>query len=358
MGILMEVYAVIMAGGVGSRFWPRSRKRTPKQLLKIFSDLTLIQETVSRIKDLVPFKNILIITNKLQAEEIIKQLPEIPQENIISEPIGKNTAACIGLASILIKKNSPDAVSIVLPADHLILENDKFNEILRDAVNFAYEKKSLVTIGISPTRPETGYGYIEIENTYSPILKVKRFTEKPNRETAIQFISTGNFFWNSGMFIWRVDTVLEEFQKHLPEHFRLLNDIENMLANDKLDNILVKIYPKFDSISIDYGIMEKSDKVFLIKSNFTWNDVGSWEEVYNLSQKDENGMAITANNYYYHNSKNSYVYVPKKFVGLVGVDNLIIIDTEDALLICNKDNAQDVKKIVDYLEKNKLDEYC
>ncbi|HOJ38256.1 MAG TPA: mannose-1-phosphate guanylyltransferase [Ignavibacteriales bacterium] len=358
----MEIYAVIMAGGVGSRFWPRSREKKPKQLLQIFGDRTMIQQTVDRVKEFIPAENILIITNIVQKQEIIEQLPELNKDNIIAEPLGKNTAPCIGLASVLVSRKIKDAVTIVLPADHLIIEKDNFLNILRDAANFAYNHKKLITIGIQPTRPETGYGYIEIDKNQpveEKFYKVVRFTEKPNLEKAKEFLQTGNFMWNSGMFVWRVDTILDEIKNYLPEQFVLLEVINKKLNDNlNLDDILNDVYPKFSSISIDYGIMEKSKEVFLIKSNFTWNDVGSWEEVYNLSQKDENNQAVTAENYFSFNSKNNYIYVPKKFVGLVGVENLIIIDTPDALLICNKDNAQDVKKIVDDLKNRKLDEYC
>lgn len=358
----MEIYAVIMAGGVGSRFWPRSREKRPKQLLQIFGERTMIQQTVDRIKNFIPAENILIITNKVQKDEIINQLPELDKNNIIAEPLGKNTAPCIGLASILVKRKSPNAVTVVLPADHLIVETDNFIDILKSASEFAFNHQKLVTIGITPTRPETGYGYIEIDNDNlmnDKFYKVKRFTEKPNLEKANEFLQSGNYFWNSGMFVWRVDKILQEIKTYLGDHYSLLEKIEeNLLQGKDIDSVLGEFYPKFSSISIDYGIMEKSQDVFVIKSNFTWNDVGSWEEVYNLSPKDEFGQAVTSESYFSYEAKNNFIYVPKKFVGLIGIENLIIIDTPDALLVCNKNNAQDVKKIVDELKNRKLDEYC
>lgn len=356
----MQLYAVIMAGGVGSRFWPRSREKSPKQLLKIFGELTMIQQTVERLEGLVPNERILIVTNKVQKDEIIKQLPKVPAENVIDEPFGRNTAACIGLAAEIIKKKSSDAVTIVLPADHIILEKDKFQTVLKTAAENAYSKETLVTVGIQPTRPETGYGYIQISENQAEkdIFKVVRFAEKPDLETAVKFLESGDFMWNSGMFVWRVDTILNEIKMYLPEHFDGLEKIAAAYGTDLYRAVLESEYSRFKSISIDYGIMEKSNKVFLTKSIFNWSDVGSWEEVYQLTEKDEKKNAAVSNKYFIQNSSNNYVYAKDKFVALVGVDDLIVIDTKDALLVCKREDAQDVKKIVDYLKSNNLTELC
>jgi mannose-1-phosphate guanylyltransferase len=354
----MKIYAVIMAGGVGSRFWPRSTEKRPKQLLKIFGDKTMIQSTVDRINDTVDNENIFIITNKIQKPEIVSQLSSIPKENIIEEPFGRNTAACIGLASLIVQNKQDDGVMIVLPADHIIRDVKAFNEALNSAVNFAYQSKGLVTIGITPTRPETGYGYIQIEEKEEDqgIHKVSTFAEKPNYSTAVRFLESGDFFWNSGMFIWRADSIMEEIQMLMPELYEGLIEIKRSLGQPEFDKILANVYGKLRSISIDYGIMEKSQKVYLTKGNFVWSDVGSWEEVYQLSQKDENGNVKTGN-VYTDMVVDSYIYSPDKFASVIGVDNLIIINTENALLICRRDQAQNVKKIVDHLKINKLTDY-
>lgn len=355
----MNIYAVIMAGGVGSRFWPRSKKALPKQLLKIFGDHTMIQATVNRIKELIDYNRIYIITNELQAPEVKNQLKEIPQENIIVEPFGRNTAAAIGLASVIIKSKDPQAVTIVLPADHIIKEEEIFRNTLNNAAKFAYESKSLVTIGIHPTRPETGYGYIQIDDkkVQDNIYKVLTFAEKPNYATAVRFLESGDFMWNSGMFIWRVDTILEEIRTHMPDLFEGLMVIDKHLDQKDFHDVLINTYGQMKKISIDYGVMEKSARVYLTKGFFTWSDVGSWEEVYQLSEKNSEGNALIGQ-VYTDRVIDSYVYSPDKFTAVIGVDNLIIINHDDTLLVCRRDKAQDVKNVVEYLKINKLDHYC
>ncbi|MFA5803482.1 MAG: mannose-1-phosphate guanylyltransferase [Melioribacteraceae bacterium] len=354
----MNVFAVIMAGGVGSRFWPRSREKSPKQLLKIFDERTMIQNTVDRLEGFVPNQNIFIVTNKLQKEEIRKQLPEIPNENILEEPFGRNTAAAIGLASVLIQKIDPKAVIVVLPADHIIRENDIFQETLRTAVNYANKKAGLVTIGIPPTRPETGYGYIQIDENEleENIFKVLTFAEKPNYETALNFVSSGDFLWNSGMFVWKADAILSEISLLMPELAQALKNISSVFGTPAFEKILLEEYGQLRSVSIDYGIMEKSHKVFLIKGKFTWSDVGSWEEVHQLSNKDKNDNSLVGN-VYTDKTSDSYIYSPGKFAAVIGLDNVIVINTDDALLVCKRENAQEVKKVVDFIKLNKLNDY-
>ncbi|MGD8306574.1 MAG: mannose-1-phosphate guanylyltransferase [Ignavibacteria bacterium] len=354
----MNIYAVIMAGGVGSRFWPRSKKKTPKQLLKIFGDRTMIQQTVDRLEGLVKSENIYIITNKIQKAGILTQLSQIPVENIIEEPFGRNTAACIGLASVLISKKDPDAVTIVLPADHIIRGEKEFHDTLLKAINFANESKGLVTIGIQPSKPETGYGYIQIdENSVTDgIYKVRTFAEKPNYDTAVRFVESGDFFWNSGMFIWRIDVILDEMKTYLPELYEGLTKIYGAIGTKEYEEVLNTVYGLVKKISIDYGIMEKSKKVNLTKGEFEWSDIGSWEAVYELSPKDDQGNARVGN-VYHESSRNSYVYSPDKFAAIIGVDNIIVINNHDSLLICDRSRAQDVKKVIDYLKINELSEY-
>ncbi len=350
----MEIYAVIMAGGVGSRFWPRSREKKPKQLIKIFDDNTMIQNTVKRLNGLVNNENIYVITNMVQKPTVIEQLPQIPQENIIAEPFGKNTAACIGLASILIKQKNPEAVTITLPSDHLIKDEEEFKNCLKNASDFAYDSKGLLTIGIKPTRPETGYGYIQFdENEVSKnIYKVLTFAEKPNLNTAIRFLQAGDFLWNSGIFIWRVDAIINSIKKYLPDLYQGLIQLESKIDSQEFEKELINVYGQLKSISIDFGVMEKADNVFLSKAEFYWNDVGSWEAVYEIAEKNEEGNAIYGDVYSEH-SFNSYIYSQKKFVATIGVEDLIVIDTEDALLVCRKDKAQEVRQVVEYLKMNK-----
>jgi mannose-1-phosphate guanylyltransferase len=354
----MKIFAVIMAGGIGTRFWPRSTEKTPKQLLKIFGENTMIQDTVNRLGGLVENEDIYVITNRIQRPEIINQLKNVPPENIIEEPFGRNTAACIGLASVVIQQKAKDAVTIILPADHIIKEKIEFHKSLKTAAKFAYESKGLVTIGIHPTRPETGYGYIQIDETHvsDNIYSVLSFAEKPNYATAVRFLESGDFLWNSGMFIWRVDTILDEIHQYLPDLHEGLEKIIRDINSPNYSNTLTTVYGQLKSISIDYGIMEKSQKVYLTKGNFTWSDVGSWEEVFSLSKKDENGIA-NVGEIFTDMVVDSYIYSPDKFAAVIGVDNLIIINTKDALLICRRDQSQNVKKVVEHLKVNKLTKY-
>ncbi len=354
----MKLYAVIMAGGVGSRFWPRSKKKLPKQLLQIFGDDTMIQATVKRLSGLIENENIFIITNELQKSEIENQLKDIPVENIIEEPFGRNTAACIGLASVIIKAKDPDAVTVVLPADHIIQDVKMFKQTLEKAARFADESKGIVTIGIEPTRPETGYGYIQINDkpVKDNIFKVLTFAEKPNYATAVRFVDSGDFLWNSGMFIWRCDVILDEIKSFMPDLHEGLVVIGNNLENPNFKEELKNVYAQLKKISIDYGIMEKSTKVFLTKGSFNWSDVGSWEEVYQLSHKNENGNSLIGK-VYTNMVNDSYVYSPDKLTAVIGLDDVIVINHNDSLLICRRDKAQDVKEVVEFLKINKMEEH-
>ncbi|MCJ7553154.1 MAG: sugar phosphate nucleotidyltransferase [Ignavibacteriaceae bacterium] len=354
----MNLYAVIMAGGVGSRFWPKSTKKTPKQLIKMISDRTLIQDTVKRLDGLVDNNRIYVVTNSLQKEEVESQLVNIPNENIIEEPFGRNTAACIGLASVIIRKKDKDAVTVVLPADHIIHDSEEFQNSILRAAEFANESNGLVTIGINPSKPETGFGYIQVDDEIvkDNIYKVYTFAEKPNYATAIRFIESGDFFWNSGIFIWRTDAILDEIKILMPDLYEGLEKIDKAIGLPKYNEALKNIYGQLRKISIDYGIMERSKRVYLTKGNFRWSDIGSWEEVYSLSEKDNDGNVI--NGLVYTDMViDSFIHSEEKFTAVIGVDNLVIINSNDTLLVCRRDKSQEVKKVVDYLKLNKMDQF-
>lgn len=353
----METYVVIMAGGVGSRFWPRSKQRKPKQLLRIFGENTMIQDTVNRMDGIVKKENIFVITNKIQKPRVKDQLPNIPEENIIAEPFGKNTAPCIGLAAAIIEKKSKDAVIITLPADHLIKDVDKFQQTIKTAVEYAGSSDGLVTIGIKPTHPETGYGYIQIneENAEDSVHKVLTFAEKPNLETAERFLEDGDFLWNSGMFIWKVDSIISEIRNFMPDLYEGIQEIKEAWGTAEFEPVLTKVYGQLKSISIDYGIMEKSEKVYLTKGDFNWNDVGSWESVYNLTEKDEKKNALIGD-VYTQNTEGAYVFSPRKFTAVIGLKDVVVINTQDSLLVCDRKKSQDVKNVVDHLKFHKKTE--
>lgn len=359
----LSVFSVIMAGGVGSRFWPKSREKNPKQLLPILGEQTMIQQTFERMRGIVPEKNNFIVTNKLQRAQIAKQLPMLSEENILVEPVGRNTAPCVALAALFIHRLDPEAVMVVVPADHIVQNYEEFTKVIEAAIEVAANSSSLVTIGIQPNRAETGYGYIQIDDSIGKkkngnytAYKVKAFAEKPNIETANRFLESGDFLWNSGMFVWRCDAILNEIKKSLPELYSHFEILKETIGTNLFETKLQDVYSKIKSISIDFGVMEKSDNVRVFRGNFGWNDVGSWDEVVRLSEKDENGNTIKGN-VIPIDSKNSYFLSNGKLIATVGIDNLIVINTDDAILICKKDDSQNVKKIVDYLRYKQMNDY-
>jgi mannose-1-phosphate guanylyltransferase len=356
--------AVIMAGGVGTRFWPRSREKSPKHLLQIVGKGTMIQSTVKRVEGLVRNDDTFIVTNRLQKTGIAKQLPQLPDENIIMEPVVRNTAPCIGLAALHVRRIDPSAVMVVLPADHLIQDEEEFRRVLSVAVATAEESGSLLTIGIHPTHPETGYGYIQIYNEagdHNPyfsrgVSKVKTFAEKPNLQTAQQFLASGDFLWNSGMFVWRADAIISEIEKCLPDLYAELMKIDKAIGTPQYQSTLELVYGMIRGISIDYGVMEKSGQVYVIPGTFGWSDIGSWDEVCRISGKDDSGNTITGK-VIQKDTKNTYIYSPEKVVATIGVEDLIIVNTDDALLICKKGRSQEVKEVSDYLRRKQMNEY-
>ena len=358
----MTVYSVLMAGGVGTRFWPRSREASPKQVLNITGENTMIQDTFRRLQNLTDPQNVYIVTNDVQKKLIHQQLPELNDKNFVIEPFGRNTAPCIGLAAIQIASQDPDGVMIVLPADHVIQNVNEFEQVMQLAIKFADEHNALVTMGITPNEPATGYGYIQggsvvFDAGHHKVLKVRTFAEKPNLETATRFLESGDFFWNSGMFVWKARTILEEFERYMPEMFELLQTIESAIDTPRYNEVLQDVYEQMENISIDVGIMQQSERVFVIPADMGWNDVGSWETVYEISEKNPQRNAGMFKSLININATGCYAYSPDKVVALVGVEDLIVVDTGDALLVCHKDAAQDVKKVVDELKKRGLKQW-
>ncbi|NQV18121.1 MAG: mannose-1-phosphate guanylyltransferase [Armatimonadetes bacterium] len=347
--------ALIMAGGVGTRFWPLSRESNPKQFLKIVSDKSMIQMTVERLLNKIEIEDIFIVTAKSQVELIRKHIPELPEENIIIEPFGMNTAPCIALSALyLSRKYDKKETMIVLPADHLIKDEKAFLQSL-DIARKSAEDEYLVTFGIKPDYPTTGYGYVESEQEISKnVFSVKQFKEKPDIKTAESFLKAGNFFWNSGMFMWKIETILKAFQNHLPEVASLLNRISIKWDEKGTCADISDQYTQMPKLPIDIGIMEKAEKRVIIPVDYGWNDVGSWKALYDVSQKDENKNVMNCESEIIE-SRNNYVN-SDKFVALIGVENLIIVDTKDALLISRKADSEQVKEIVNKLKDDKRHE--
>lgn len=351
------VYAVIMAGGSGTRFWPKSIKSLPKQFLNLFGDGTMIQNTAKRIEGIIPQERIIVVTNESYVSIVREQLPKVPFENIVGEPVAKNTAPCVAIAAELIRQKDPNAVMVVLPADHHITEPDIFIDILSSAVAKAESGEVLVTIGIQPSRPETGFGYIHSDSSSkenlegNTVLPVKAFTEKPNEVVAKQFVESGDYFWNSGMFIWRADTVLKEIAKQLPSMYEELENSSVELYGSAHNAAINDFYHACESISIDYGIMEGARSVFVVPGDFGWNDVGSWTAVYDLAEKDSQGNSVQTLNATFAEATNNLVLSnSEKMISVVGLENVAVVETEDAILVCNLDKAQGVKQIVDQLK--------
>jgi mannose-1-phosphate guanylyltransferase len=361
------MFAVIMAGGKGSRFWPRSREKMPKHLLDIQGERTIIRETVDRIRPLVPPERTLIVTGRSHAAELIRQLPEIPSENILIEPVGRNTAPCIGLAALHIQKRVPDAVMLVLPSDHRIGDEAEFRRVLEAAGKTAAEGNPLVTIGIRPTGPETGYGYIEqgdpwghdaasCPHSAGRIYRVRSIREKPPLEQAREFLRQGGFCWNSGMFVWKASTILGAVKRFLPELHEGLMQIREALGTEREEEVVGDVYSAQKAVSIDYGVMEKAEDVLVVPGDFGWSDLGSWDALWEVSEKDENGNAVRGE-FIGIDAGDCLIHSPGKLVALVGVRDLLVVETDDALLICRRGQSQDVRKVVEILEKKGLNIY-
>lgn len=337
-----------MAGGIGSRFWPMSTQKFPKQFHDILgTGRTMIQQTFDRINQLIPTKNIYVITNQEYVDLTQQQLPQIPSENIVGEPAMKNTSACNLYMAKKIENVNPEANIIVMPADHLILKEKTFLDKLELAFDLASKNDYLITLGITPTRPDTGYGYIQfIQEKDQAVSKVKTFTEKPNLEIAKNFIESGDFLWNAGIFIWNTKSILSAFKKYLPEMLNQFNEGEYNCDAEK--EYIETIYPTVSKISIDNGILEKADNVYVIPANLGWSDLGTWTSVYTNADKNDDNNAISSKNVLTYNSKGNVIRIKNQNKAAVidGLKNYIIVDTEKALLICPRDNDQLIKEYV------------
>jgi len=355
----MKVTAMIMAGGRGERFWPKSRKSLPKQFLSLTDDgVTMIQDTVSRILPLVDMEDIYIVTNRDYKELAMEQLPELPEENVLCEPVGRNTAPCVGLAAMHIGSKYDDALMIVLPSDHLIKYNSMFLNVLRDACAVAEKGENLTTIGITPNYPETGYGYIKFDPDQSEgrAYSVERFVEKPDLKTAKKYLADESYLWNSGMFVWKVSTILADIEKYIPNTYEGLVKIKEAIGTEEQDAVLEAEFQKMESESIDYGIMEKADHIYVIPGTFGWDDVGSWLAVGRIRSTNEFGNTVHGNVIIVE-TKNSIIEGTDKLIAAVGLKDIIVVDTDDALLICDKGHAGDIKKVLENLRICNRNEY-
>ncbi len=354
-------YVAIMAGGIGSRFWPMSRADFPKQFLDILNTgRTLIQTTFDRFVQFIPVENIYIVTSESYKEIVKKQLPELNVANILCEPSRKNTAPCIAYISYKLNELNPNANLICAPADHLITEQEAFKKVCMDALHFTSHIKALLTLGIKPTNPNTGYGYIQYEqlSVSENIYKVKTFTEKPDKELAKTFIASGDFLWNAGIFVWEVKNIIKAFEKLLPEMHEVF-DAEKANLNTKNETEAIeRIYPQCVNISIDYGVMEKADNVYVIPSSFGWSDLGTWASAYDIIEKDYLDNAVAGNNVVVIDATKNMVHVDnKKLVLLQGLEDFVVVDTKDVLLICKKNKEQEIKEYVAEIKRSKGDKY-
>lgn len=358
-------YPVILAGGRGTRFWPLSRKKHAKQLLALDGKRTMIQQTVARLRPLASSKRFWIVTNDDLRPAILKQLPKLPKEQVLAEPIGRNTAPAIGLAAFLLLRVNPNAVIGMFPSDHVIADEKSYRETIERGVEIAAAGENIVVLGIRPTRPETGYGYIEVGSpSGSEALPVRRFTEKPGTEQAATFLSAGNYFWNSGMFLWSARTLANALREHLPNTALILEKIAAAFGTRQFPRTFRKLYPKCENISVDYAVLEPrsakgehASKIFCLPADFGWNDLGSWTALHEhrtAKSSAPEGNLIHGANAFVLNARGNYVHAPGKFVATVGVNDLVVVETEDALLITTRQHAQDVGKVVKYLDEKKL----
>ena len=377
----MALHAVIMAGGVGSRFWPRSRRATPKQFLDVFGDASLIQNTFARLQPLVEPEHVWVVTHQDYAETTRQHLPAVPAGHVLGEPVARNTAPCVALAAARLLAEDPDATMIVLPADHLIANVGRFHQVLQAAVEAAQpepgERGALVTIGVRPTHPETGYGYVQYDadgdgrpdrdaarrtlpardDGRPRAYPVLTFAEKPDLPTAERFLDAGDFLWNSGMFIWRADAILAAFERYLPKVHRLFAPLVDAFGTDGEAAAVADAYERSPKISIDYGIMEQADRVLVVPGAFGWSDVGDWRAVHDIADKDDAGNRAEGNVILHDTARSFARSSDGRLLVLVGMEDALVVDTGDAVLVCHREQAQKVKDVVDFLGVHGMDEY-
>lgn len=354
-------YVAIMAGGIGSRFWPMSRTNHPKQFLDILgTGKTLIQQTYDRYKKIVSAENIYVVTSQEYVSKVLEQLPEMDKANVLSEPSRKNTAPCVAYISFKLAQKDPHATLIVAPADHLVLEIDEFIRTTKTALGFVEHINALLTLGIKPTYPNTGYGYIQHDTVMAApeVYKVKTFTEKPNLELARTFLASGDFLWNAGIFFWKVKNIITAFEKHLPEMHELFHAEKEKLNTAEESAMIEQVYPLCTNISIDFGIMEKAENVFVMPASFGWSDLGTWNSAWENMEKDYLLNAVAGKKVMVVDATKCVVHVPdNKLVVLQGLDDFIVVDTNDVLLVCKKENEQEIKSYVAEVKKNMGDNY-
>lgn len=366
MSKIDHVFAVVLAGGGGTRLWPKSRNETPKQFLRLFGDQTMMQIAVSRVTQIVPWERIIVVTNELYKDEVHKQLPEVPKENIIAEPQKRETAPAMLVGALYALSKDKDAVVINLASDHIVADPDEFIRVMKQAAKTAHEHPYLVAVGIAPTRPATGFGYIKIQEDLKKLdrglslFKVSSFTEKPNDATARAFISTGKYFWNANMYVWAASTLQEAFKQHMPELYEKTKALPTMNSKE-FQKALPKIYESTEPISVDYAISEKANNLVLIPGDFGWDDVGDWKVVYDLEKKDLAGNVVIGDDptrkILAINSQNNLIHADGKLVAILGVNDMVVIDTPEILMIIPQSRTQEVKKLVDRLKEEKKQEY-
>lgn len=352
-----SLYAVILAGGSGTRFWPRSRHEQPKQLLDIVGSEPMICQTARRIAPLIPPERTFVITHALHAEKVRACLGDLPPGHILAEPVGRNTAPAVGLAALHVRRRDPDGVMVVLPSDHLVQRPRAFLQALRRAARAAVRHGSLVTLGIQPLSPETGYGYIRLgEKLEHGVFRAAAFVEKPSRPRAIRFLRSGRYVWNSGIFVWKADAILNAIACYLPTLSKGLIRIDRAMGSARETKGLHAVYRRMDPISIDHGVLERADNVLVIPADFGWNDVGSWGALDQILRKRSDGN-VAQGLHIAIETTDTLIYSPRKLIATVGVSGLIIVETEDALLVCRKDRAQDVRQVVERLKQEGLHKY-
>lgn len=350
----MKRYALILAGGVGSRLWPRSRRARPKQLLELISDQSMLQETVARVEPLVPPERILVMTNEDYVAAIRGQLSHIPPENVIGEPAARGTASAIGYGAMVIARHDPSAIMFSLHADHYIRDVEGFRHTLRASAQVAGDGY-LVTLGIDPEYPETGYGYIERSEELGTFegcttYRVARFTEKPDGAQARMFLESGRYYWNSGLFTWQVSTILDAFAEYMPDTYEKLREMASAIDTDRELQVLTEVWPTLENETIDYGIMERAERVAVVPADFGWSDVGTWDALYELMDANDDGNVVTGHHVGL-DTQGAFIHSGGRLIATIGVKNLIVVDTGDAILVCPRDRAQDVKTIVDRLQQ-------